>query len=189
MSSMERVSIVSGISIPFFPMRPTHGASLRTAEAAAEVKRSRTTHVIHRKLNGDRVLVAKANGKLYVANRHGRWYTYGVENKYQFDAVPDGTVFDGEVYKKRFYPFDCLAFNGENICAHPVEDRVEFTRLTCQTLGVDWPWEVDDAWLDQLGQHAPKWEGVVLKRRGSPYLILGSEGQESASWSKRKWCL
>jgi ATP-dependent DNA ligase len=175
--------------MPFFPMRPTHGASLRTVEAAAEIKAARTTHVVHRKLNGDRVLLAKAGGAVYVANRHGRWYTYGVENRHLFAQVPDGSVFDGEVHRKLFCPFDMLAFSGDNLTDVPVESRVDLTQKVCASLGVPWRWEVEDRWLDQLAANAPTWEGVVLKLRGSPYSILGSDGQESASWSKRKWSL
>lgn len=185
---VQPVPVVVGVSIPLYPMRPTKGVSLRTPAAAAEVKAARKTHVVHRKLNGDRVQIAKVH-KLYTANRHGGWYNYGVENKHLLMVFPNGTMFDGEVWKKNFYPFDCMAYNGESMCRVPVEDRVSFTRELCKSAGIEWVWEVDDAWLDELDANQPKWEGVVLKQLGSPYLALGTDTQDSASWSKRKWAL
>lgn len=184
---MDRIQVLPGIAIPFYPMRPFRGVSCTTPEAATSVMSMRGTHILHRKLNGDRVIVAKHNGKTYLCNRHGSWYSHGVENKHVFQQLKDGTILDGEVWKKNFYPFDCLAIGGVNITGQSVEQRVEITRNICTTLGVKWMWEVENEWILQLKKNAPIWEGVVAKLRGSTYDILGSDSQENSTWQKRKW--
>ncbi len=183
---VDRIKIASGVSMPFFPMRPWHGLALDSAERVKAVSAMRKTHVLDRKLNGDRVTIGKTE-KLYVANRHGSWYSFGVENRHLLENLPPGTVLDGEVWKKNFYPFDVLAFNGSNTCFTAVEDRRKFVKQLCESLGIKWMWDVEDEWMEKLAKNAPTWEGVVAKKLGSSYIMLGSEARTSDSWSKNKW--
>lgn len=141
-----------------------------------------------RKLNGDRALVGVADGEVKIANRHGRWYQHTVSNMKDFEQLPSGTLLDGEVYKKTFYPFEVLALKNQSLMNEGPELRCAEAEVITEI--VELPWIFGDVtleWLQRLGENLPQWEGVVLKEKSSTYVPLGSETRNSTTWFKRKW--
>jgi bifunctional non-homologous end joining protein LigD len=92
-------------------------------------------------------------------------------------------ILDGEITWDRegaYHVFDILWLNGQNVTRLPLEERLELLaslplgapiRRVTQVTGAE-PWE---------RARAEQWEGVIAKRRGSPY-----EHRRSPHWLKMK---
>jgi ATP-dependent DNA ligase len=188
---MDKIVIVPGIAMPFFPMRPAIGRVLRNKGNVQEFDRQvlqTDDWVVQPKLEGDRASIGVVDGKVYIQNRHGGWLKHKVENLELFSKLPDRTVLDGEVYKKNFYPFDCLAVDGRSKVTSTVMEREVLAFQMCKYVGVPWKFErPSEAWISKLREHTPVYGGVVLKRSMSPYIILGSDSTFSLDWLKRCW--
>ncbi len=188
---MERIKIVNGLSLPFFPMRPVKGVAVRTAKAADKLyDEIMDQHLwsAQPKLGGDRCCLAVVSGKVYVQNRLGSWYKHPVKNAEAFKELGDRTCFDGEVYDGRFFAFDLLALEGKSFVRASAGEREVMARATVQRIGQPWAFDPPSrAWLRKLRRNGPQWEGVVLKRTLSPYIPLGSATQSSSNWIKRLW--
>jgi ATP-dependent DNA ligase len=195
MPTMTRHTIIPGLATPFFPMRPTSGPSLLAVRQIPEIFAMSDRYVLNRKLNGDRVQLSKIDGKLYLANRHGEWYTYSVNNsKRWLEALPDGSCLDGEVWQKNFYPFETLSYGGISYLMKGPEDRCEHAAsLTKEVLGQAYMFgDVSESWMIEWLTKPSRplssvWEGVVMKRRGSPYIVLPNDSKNSSQWFKRRW--
>lgn len=188
---MEHVKIARGLTMPFFPMRPVRGRRLANkgsvGQLYSEVMEDRLW-IVQPKLNGDRACLAVVDEVVFLQNRHGEWYTKPVKNKRAFLKLPSGTCFDGEVYDQNYYPFECLAYHGKSLCRSTAGER-EVVAFQLARL-IEQPWlfnHPSKRWLQRLGENAPQWEGVVLKRTMSPYLTPGSHTQVSHNWVKRTW--
>ena len=185
------IDVCTGLSLPFFPMRPTMGRALSRGASIKELWRDaveRELWVMQPKLNGDRACLACVDGKVYVQNRHGSRYGFKVRNAQDFLKLPNRTCFDGEVFKRNFYPFECLASNSHSFLLAEAHERVAMAKGMVQHLGHPWLFDPPSrAWLLRRSANLPDFEGVVLKQWRSRYLILGSERQFNADWLKRRW--
>jgi bifunctional non-homologous end joining protein LigD len=94
------------------------------------------------------------------------------------DVILDGEVtWDG---RSGYHVFDILWLNGESVTALPLEDR----RALLQGLPFESPMQRVDLVDDLTPWERAKrvgWEGVIAKRRGSPY-----EHRRSKLWLKMK---
>ncbi len=191
---IERVVIVPGIAMPFFPARPVKGIPLTTAAQAVErfCADMDSGDILQSKLNGDRAglgIVADADGSLIVRvqNRHGGWLTQKVRNLAAFLALGAGTCLDGEVIDGDFYPFEVLAWGGASLVGLPTYDRARAAQLACSYTGV--PFLFSTPRLDfvrRMRANLPRWEGWVRKAN-LPYPIGHSAIAETTRWSKLKW--
>jgi ATP-dependent DNA ligase len=182
----ERVVVAPGVALPFFPMRPMTGERIE-GQRAVDVVNSYIAkgYIVQPKLNGDRVTLAKVNGKLLAQNRHGAWYSYNFDQK-PWLSLPDGTCLDGEVRDKVFTPFEALSHAGKSLLRETAEYRVALAKSLC-TAGRVWLFDApSDDWLRASDANYPRWEGVVVKLRASPYSILGIK-TDSPDWKKLKW--
>lgn len=177
--------------MPFFPMRPTRGPRLATVAHVSEVmalQRGERAWIAQPKLNEDRAVLAVLDKKVYVQNRHGGWYQGKVRNTDRWKGLWNKTVLDGGVYDGKFYAFECLALFGKSLLAATTLEREICAMQMSKLCKVEWLFERPTRdWLLARGQHAPRFEGVVLKRIDAPYLILGSATQTSPDWIKRCW--
>jgi bifunctional non-homologous end joining protein LigD len=139
--------------------------------------------VFERKFDGIRLLAYKRGGnvQLYSRNRlpqHLPDVAAAVANLPVDDVVLDGELlWDG---RRAYHVFDVLWLNGRDVTALPLEDRhALLARLSfeapIQRVGL-----IDDPepW-DRARREG--WEGVIAKRRGSPY-----EHRRSKFWLKMK---
>lgn len=177
--------------MPFFPMRPFKGRALlrpanirQMCEEAAE-----GIWVMQPKLGGDRATLAVVDSKVYVQNRYGSHYRYKVRNASDFlKKLPNRTCFDGEVYKRNFYPFELIALNGVNLKMTEAYERVRLAKDMVKFLGHPWLFDAPTLpWLLRRSVNLPIYEGVVLKQARSFYILLGSATQTSQTWMKRLW--
>lgn len=178
---------MKGWIVPFFPMRPANGPTL-TKKLALEILERMDDHryVYQPKLNGDRALLAIVNRRVIVCNRHYGWYQYQVANAGAFlGKLGDGTLFDGEVYKSNFYPFDCLAVEGRSFKANTTDQREVEAIQMCRLCGVEWMFKRPTKKF-LLEPRAP-FEGVVRKRADLPYIILPNASGISSGWLKHRW--
>lgn len=176
--------------MPFFPMRPYRGrALLRPANIRQMCDDAADgIWVMQPKLGGDRASLACVNGKVYVQNRHGSHYRYKVQNAADFLKLPDRTCFDGEVYKRNFYPFELIAMSGVNLKLTEAYERVRLAKDMVKFLGHPWLFDAPSlSWLLRRTANLPTYEGVVLKQARSFYVLLGSPTQTSQTWMKRLW--
>jgi ATP-dependent DNA ligase len=93
------------------------------------------------------------------------------------DLPVDEVVLDGEVTwdgHSGYHVFDILWLNGQRLTMLPLEDR----RAVLQSLPFAPPMQRVDPW-DRARREG--WEGVIAKRRGSPY-----EHRRSKQWLKMK---
>ena len=200
------INIAAGLSLPFFPMRPKMGVRLTSVEQALkEISALHHLYVFQPKMNGDRVLLATCawkNGGTHVKptpvieayQRYGKPYTFSFD-KTPWMALPDLTCLDGEVKDGKFHPFELLALAGESWLRKPVEERIEGAKEVCLQCGV--PYKFDIPSMEKfITRHltpsklprntSPYWEGLVAKKKGSKYNILGSI-QDDPLWTKLKW--
>src|SRR4051794_32476376 len=139
--------------------------------------------IFERKFDGIRLLAFKqgADVRLYSRNRLPQNIPAVAK---AIAAVPvDTLILDGEITWDRsgaYHVFDVVWFDGRDVRALPVEQR----RAILEQL----PFEPPLARVEQLLDPSPwerareeGWEGVIAKRRGSPY-----EHRRSPHWLKMK---
>lgn len=180
-------------------MRPMSGTPLRRDRTFQRLldDLDDPAYVFQPKLNGDRVCVIVWDGAAYAQNRHGRWYSFGIANLKDFADLGNATVLDGEVYRKTFYPFEALAFNGVSLLMTNTTERVAMAEEVCEMLDITWKFGAPTReWLTETRdaemadpQATPVWEGVVRKNTDAIYTPLGGEGQETDEWFKLKWAV
>jgi bifunctional non-homologous end joining protein LigD len=139
--------------------------------------------LFEQKFDGIRLLAYKDGGdvRLYSRNRLPQ-HLPPIEKALARLPV-DSVILDGEVTwdgRSGYHVFDILWLNGQLVTALPLEER----RALLQALPFESPMRrvdlLDDAdpW-DRARQEG--WEGVIAKRRGSPY-----EHRRSKHWLKMK---
>lgn len=184
------IEICRGLTLPFFPMRPALGRTLRTPKLVEDFLSQLDVDywLMQPKLNGDRGCLATVRDQTYVQNRHGGWYSYPVKNAAVFLRLGNGCCWDGEIYEGNFHPFEALAVRGKLCFEWPVGERVDQAKSQVESIGQPWLFDAPSAaWLLARQANAPKWEGVVLKRRQSLYLRQGSPDMAALTWIKRRW--
>jgi ATP-dependent DNA ligase len=139
--------------------------------------------LFERKFDGIRLLAYKsaAGVRLYSRNRLAQ------DLPVVADAVArlpvDEVILDGEVTwdgNSAYHIFDILWLNGRNVTGLPLEER----RALLQTLPIEAPLCRVDLLDDDLPWERARregWEGVIAKRRGSPY-----QPRRSKDWLKMK---
>src|SRR5215831_5028388 len=175
---IDEIEVAKGWILPFFPMRPARGPLL-TKKVAKDIleRMDDHTYIYQPKLNGDRVILAIVGGKVIACNRHYSWYSYQIANGSAFTAkLGDGTIFDGEVYKSQFFPFECLAREGHSFKANTAEQRALEAMHMCRLCGVPWLFkEPTRKWLMEgidSRSHTGMFEGLVRKRANLPYTLM-----------------
>jgi len=189
---MSRLSIVPGLCAPFYPMRPYRGPKLDKTTVGQIMAKMKLGDTIQRKLNGDRANLVVIDDQVKIFNRYMTQFSHTVLNASDFLRLGGPTVLDGEVWKSRFYPFECVVFKGLSLVENGPKDREACAKHVCEKLNLPWLYEVTEAWL-QAEIKLPhdlrsQWEGVVVKKANSPYRVLGTDAQESPFWGKWKWC-
>lgn len=180
---------IVGINLPFYPMRPHKGGKI-TRDNVKQLYADITSgqYLAQKKLNGDRACLGVVNGQVMITNRHGGILKHPVANQHDFEKLPSGTLLDGEVWKKGFYPFEALAIGGTSFLHERPFIREQEAIKTSKFLGHTWLFTPPTLeWLSLLEANLPTFEGVVMKAVNSPYIPLGSESQESSTWVKHKW--
>jgi len=139
--------------------------------------------LFERKFDGIRLLAYKREGdvRLYSRNRLPQELP-GVAEAVAALPVKDA-ILDGELTWDRqggYHVFDILWLNGQDVTTRPLEER----RALLQRLPFEGPMRrvdlVDDVEPWERARREG-WEGVIAKRRGSPY-----EHRRSKHWLKMK---
>jgi len=177
--------------MPFYPMRPAKGRSLRTVRLVEELYpeiQEPCDWVIQPKLAGTRACLAVVDKQVYIQSRHGAWLRRSVRNAPDFLKLPNRTCLDGEVYERNFYPFECLAVGGNLFTYCTANEREVMAYQLMRLIKQPWIFNAPSKnWLLARRSNMPKFEGVVLKRSDSPYTLLASPAQVSPVWFKRTW--
>jgi ATP-dependent DNA ligase len=139
--------------------------------------------LFERKFDGIRLLAYKRGDwvELYSRNRLPQqmpWVAQAMSHLPVDEVILDGEVtWDGQ---SAYHVFDILWLNGESMTARPLEER--------RALLAGLPFERPMCHVELLHDRAPwdrasreGWEGVIAKRRGSPY-----EHRRSKHWLKMK---
>jgi ATP-dependent DNA ligase len=187
---MQKIDVCDGLSLPFFPMRPTTGRTLRTPKLVHDFLASFDSDywVMHPKLNGDRVSLAVVEGRCWAQNRHGGWYRNRVKNADAFLRLGDGFCLDGEVFESVFYPFDTVAERGQLCAAWPTDERERLTKKLLASIKQPWVFDAPSPeWIEARQANMPKWEGLVLKCRKAGYVRHGDDQASSLAWMRRRW--
>ena len=139
--------------------------------------------LFERKFDGIRLLAYKIAGDVWLYSRNRLpqnlpELTRAIANLPVNDVILDGEVtWDG---RSGYHIFDILWLNGHPVTALPLEDR----RALLRELPFEAPMQrvelVDDEKPWELARREG-WEGVIAKRRGSPY-----EHRRSRHWLKMK---
>lgn len=174
---------------PFYPPRPLHGRPITKKNVFEFIERMQKTHVVQPKLGGDRAIMLVKDGVVQVSNRHYSLYKHTV-NKARWSGMPDGTLLDGEVWKKEFYPFEVVQYGTENLSGRGmVEARVAKAKEVSAQVNLpflfDVPTKDTKGFIDMNGTN--EWEGIVCKHKFASYRPLASAGQETPNWIKLKW--
>jgi len=188
---MDKIEVVRGLTMPFYPMRPKKGRSLRTPrlvdELYADIQELEDC-VIQPKLAGHRACLAVVDKRVYIQGRHGTWFSRSVQNAPVFLKLPNRTCLDGEVYEGNFYPFECLAVGGNLFTFCTANEREIMAYQLMRLVKQPWIFNAPSRdWLLARRVNLPKFEGVVMKKMNSPYVLLASDAQVNADWLKRTW--
>ena len=141
--------------------------------------------LFERKLDGIRLLAFKNGTDVRLLSRNRLPQDYPSVRRAIAELPPHDAILDGEAAwdpgsRVAYHVFDILWLDGRSVTALPLEDR----RALLRTLPLRAPLarvaELEDAkpWERAL---AEGWEGVIAKRRGSPY-----EHRRSPHWLKMK---
>ncbi len=139
--------------------------------------------LFERKFDGIRLLAYKEGDDVRLYSRNRLLQTLpAVANAIR--AIPaEELILDGEVTwdgSRAYHVFDILWLNGRDVTALPIEQRHAMLR----SLPFDPPMQRVDAVADPEPWDRARregWEGVIAKRRGSPY-----EHRRSKHWLKMK---
>jgi ATP-dependent DNA ligase len=189
-TAVQPVQISDRFRLPFFPMRPRLGTVITKPE---DMDNLDPDYHWSLKLNGDRALMGIVNKTAYFANRHGSWFKFNVENSSTFTSKLKGSwLFDGEVFKKNFYPFELVESPDGSMTDSCPSVRAAHAREVCRLLKVAWMYGTKETLRQEaspfiLELRNTPYEGVVGKLLGSRYVPLGSASRESNTWVKRKW--
>ena len=139
--------------------------------------------LFERKFDGIRLLAYKRGGsvRLYSRNRRPQ-HLPEVARAVAALAVKD-VILDGEVSwdgRSAYHVFDILWLNGQSVTARPLEERRALLRRLPFTSPLQRVTLIDDAAPWERARREG-WEGVIAKRRGSPY-----EHRRSKHWLKMK---
>ena len=189
---LASVTLAPGFRLPFFPMRPRLGLRIRTIDDVKRIFSEETDYDYTLKLNGDRACVGIIDGDVFAQNRHGARYKMTIDNLNQFKRLAGSWLFDGEIYKKRFLPFEAIVVAGKSISMRCPTYRKSVAMEVSSSLKIDWLYGrgLDDVLSEALkwiGNTNPVIEGIVGKRKGSSYVPMGSSSQQSIPWVKNKW--
>lgn len=193
MPPSQRIRIVPGLAMPFFPARPSMGVpatkKLGLCCFIADMDRG---YVVQPKLNGDRAclgIVERDGGNfILVQNRHGSWLTQKIKNVGSFVNLGAGTCLDGEVVDGQFYPFEVLAWGGESFMGDTGIVREKLARIVCREAGVPYLFKPPTPKYVRRGfANLPRFEGWVSKDPKASYDLMSSATQESSSWVKYRW--
>jgi hypothetical protein len=173
-------------------MRPRLGSRIKSIDDVHRIFEENQEYDFTLKLNGDRACLAVLDGDVFAQNRHGSQYKMTIDNLDQFKGFAGAWLFDGEVYKKRFLPFEAIVVAGKSISSREPTYRKSVAMDISASLKIDWVYGrgIDDALaacLSWSGNTNPVIEGIVGKRKGSSYVPMGSASQESLKWTKNKW--
>ena len=139
--------------------------------------------LFERKFDGIRLLAYKRANKVEMYSRNRLPQHLPVLAKAIERLPPDELILDGEVAwhgGSDYHVFDILWINGESVTSLPLEER----RALLKKLPLKSPLHrVDLLSGDEPWERARRegWEGVIAKRRGSPY-----EHRRSKHWLKMK---
>ena len=184
---MIKQAILPGLSMPMFPMRPKSGRQITTKTDIKDIfTRIKSGWTVQLKINGDRAQVGVNENGVHVANRHGGWYGLSVDIT-EWQSLPPGTLLDGEIFKKKFYPFEVVSYDGLSLDRSTPANREAKARWLCEKHKVQWLYEPTQVVLSKMRENMPVIEGVVLKMANTPYLPLSTATRESDSWIKWKW--
>lgn len=138
--------------------------------------------VFERKYDGIRLVALKrgASVKLYSRNKilQNDLYPRILEAVRQLPLKE--VILDGEAVGSSYFIFDVVWLNGRSVAALPLDER----RALLRTIQFDAPLQRvsslkgEQPWEDACAQG---WEGVIAKRRDSPY-----EQKRSRNWLKMK---
>ncbi len=188
-----RIPVVPGLSMPFYPARPSPGYALSNpAQAVQQLKMDVDAgHLCQPKWNGDRaclgVVLYQEAVRVMIQNRMGGWTTQAVHNAQDFAHLGPGSCLDGEVLGGIFYPFECLALEGHSFLQWPAQQRAALAKTVCAELDLEWKFEpITPVVVRRLRKNLPTVEGYVCKFN-SPYPIGRSLADETRSWRKMKW--
>jgi bifunctional non-homologous end joining protein LigD len=139
--------------------------------------------LFERKFDGIRLLAYKRGDDVQLYSRNRLPQNLPAVAKAIAGLPVDDVILDGEVTwdgQSGYHVFDILWLNGRAVTALPLEER----RALLQSLPFEPPMQrvelVDDATPWERASREG-WEGVIAKRRGSPY-----EHRRSKQWLKMK---
>jgi hypothetical protein len=193
---MDRIRVASGIAMPFFPMCPAQGRSLKSPvyrrrlweDMLSDPSEIRT--IVQPNLNGDRACLLVKDDKVLIQNRHGGWYRKNVSNKHDFlhRQMPDVTLFDGEVVDGVFHPAEVLVLSGKSLLNTTTSERVVLAFQLTRLIGQTWKFaRPSKDWILAGPKNMPEADGVVLKQATGQYVLAGSADQSNLMWIKRCW--
>ncbi|HET6897213.1 MAG TPA: ATP-dependent DNA ligase, partial [Vicinamibacteria bacterium] len=141
--------------------------------------------LFERKLDGIRLLAFKNGSDVRLLSRNRLPLDYPSVRRAIADLPVHDAILDGEAAwdpdsRTAYHVFDILWLDGRSVTALPLEER----RALLQSLPLRTPLaRVDEVHDDKPWERARAegWEGVIAKRRGTPY-----EHRRSPHWLKMK---
>jgi ATP-dependent DNA ligase len=139
--------------------------------------------LFERKFDGIRLMAYKRGGRVELYSRNRLPQELPLLARAVSGLPVDEVILDGEAAwdgRSGYHVFDILWLNGRSVTALPLEERRALLR--------ELPFEPPMQRVDLVDDRAPwerarreGWEGVIAKRRGSPY-----EHRRSKHWLKMK---
>lgn len=189
-TSMEKFVVATGVKVPFYPVVPTPGRTLRAERLVDELyeeMRKPDVWLAQPILAGERAVLSVIDKKVRLHGASGKWLHPKFDTS-AFKKLPDKTVLDGIIFEDDFHAFDIVALDGRSMIFRTASEREAVTYQMVRLVKHRWMFErPTKKWMLARGKNSPAFTGVVLKSAKSYYVIGSEPDQKTLHWFSRKW--
>lgn len=127
--------------------------------------------IMQEKYDGRRLLTKKVGNKVTAINKKGLSIVMPQSIEDELNKLTEDATFDGEIIGEKYYIYDILEFDGENLRTLSVLERLEkLNSLVIKHLVVPTYFTPSEKKTAFKKLQQDKKEGIVLKKANSPYV-------------------
>ena len=127
--------------------------------------------IMQEKFDGRRLITKKVGNKVTAINKKGLSIVMPQIIEDQLNVMPEDAIFDGEIIAEKYYIYDIMEFNGENLRTIPAIDRIKkLNTLPIKNMVVTTYYNPVEKRAAFIKLKEDKKEGIVLKKANSNYI-------------------
>lgn len=127
--------------------------------------------LLQEKFDGRRLITKKIGNKVTAINKKGLSIVMPQSIEDQLNKMPEDAIFDGEIIEDKYYIYDIMEFNGENLRTLSVVERLKkLETLPIKHLVATTYYTPAEKRAAFAKLKADKKEGIILKKVNSQYI-------------------